>query len=175
MSLINENDFQAVLELMNALDCFIFFNGGPDAGASQEHKHLQGIPYSSFGGNIPLDTLIKENEKKGETIGEVEYSKVEAFQFLHILCKFKSSITKGLKNENIRVRAKMLENVYMECLKRLNNTTLSIAYNFVLTKDWLFFVLRKCETGMGKIKINSLGFVGSFAVRSETEYEFDEV
>ena len=174
MSLINQADFEAALKVMKALDSFMFFNGGPDAGASQEHKHLQAIPYSSFPNQtIPLDALIAVATGPGEVLGDVEYTTITPFKFRHVLCKFKGSIQFEMNYGNIKERAKLLEDIYLECLRRLNNKELRIAYNFILTKHWLFIVLRKCEeVAPNMVKINAVGFTGSFAVRSDAEYEF---
>ncbi len=173
MSLISEADFEAALKVMKALDCFVFFNGGPNAGASQEHKHLQAIPYSSFPNQtIPLDALIAASKSPAEDSEDVEYTTIPPFKFKHVLCKFRVSILFDLSYGNISKRAKLLHNIYSDCLKRLNNEDLGTAYNFILTKHWLFMVLRKCEVALNMVKINAVGFTGSFAVRSDQEYEF---
>lgn len=174
LSLLNENDFHATLMVMKSLNCFVFFNGGANAGSSQEHKHLQAVPYSSFPNQaIPLDTIIQTVDiKYEENDNPVNYGTLPFFKFKHVLCRFNPSITKGMNTKSIIYKSKILRDAYLECLKRLNNTDLSIAYNFILTKRWLFVVLRKCEVALDMVKINAVGFTGSFAVRSDEEYEF---
>jgi len=173
MSLINQADFEASLKIMKAMDCFIFFNGGPDAGASQEHKHLQAIPYSSFPNQtLPLDALINATKVHGEKIDKIEYATISAFKFQHVLCIFDRSVIFWLDYENLNERAKIVEKAYLESMKRLGNLDLTKAYNFILTKHWMFVVLRKCEVALNAVKINAVGFTGSFAVRSDSEYEF---
>ena len=39
--ILDEVDFEALLEALRATDGLGFYNGGPDAGASQPHRHLQ--------------------------------------------------------------------------------------------------------------------------------------
>ena len=173
MSLINKDDFYAALKVMKALNCFIFFNGGAAAGASQKHKHLQAIPYDSFPNqSIPLNAIIEATQGKKNYVKGVEYRTIDPFKFRHILCKFEGNFVSATNCWNIEKQAKMLEDVYMECLRRLDNDKLQLAYNFILTKHWLFVVLRKCEVALGMVKINAVGFTGSFAVRSDEEYEF---
>ena len=42
---LNKDDFQAALLTMKVLeDAFMYFNSGPIAGASQNHKHMQVVP-----------------------------------------------------------------------------------------------------------------------------------
>ncbi len=175
MSPASPADFEAALTVMKSLDCFVFFNGGPDAGASQRHKHLQAIPYGSFPNQtIPLDAIIERNGREDEASKdeEVEYTSVPPFNFKHVLCKFHPRITFNLTPGSLQRKSRQLYDVYMECLRRLGNTDLKLAYNFVLTKNWMFVVLRKCEVALGMVKINAVGFTGSFAVRSDEEYEF---
>ena len=174
MSLLGSADFEAALWVMKALDCFVFFNGGLNAGASQEHKHLQAIPYNSFPNQrIPLDALI-EATKDGSEVGPegVEYTMIPPFKFKHVLCKFKPNITFGLSYWTVSKRAELVTKIYKSCLKRLQDEDLQTGYNFILTKYWMFMVLRKCETAMDMVKVNAVGFTGSFAVRSDEEYEF---
>jgi len=171
MAPLSAADFYSVLEVMSSMNYFVFFNGGLNAGASQKHKHLQAIPHDSFSGDLPLNMLVKKSKLKGETINNVQYTRVEAFRFAHVLCKF-NNLVSGLSDENIEERSKQLEAMYIESQKRLANSKLNIAYNMILTKEWMLIVLRKCELALNLIRVNALGFVGSFAVRSEVEYEF---
>jgi ATP adenylyltransferase len=171
MSSLTAADFRSALEVMSSMNYFIFFNSGPNAGASQKHKHLQAILHNSFPGDLPLSMLVKKSKSKGDFLNNVQYTRVEAFRFAHVLCKFDNLIL-GLSDENVEERSKQLETMYIECQRRLANSKLNIAYNMILTKEWMFIVLRKCEVALNLIKVNALGFAGSFAVRSEVEYEF---
>ena len=39
---------EAVVKTMLSLEAFMYFNQGPDSGASQPHKHMQLIPFTSL-------------------------------------------------------------------------------------------------------------------------------
>lgn len=172
-SLINKNDFYAALEVMQALDCFVFFNGGAAAGSSQRHKHLQAIPYDAYPNHdIPLNDLIETAKKDDSCVERNEYNTVEAFKFKHIVCKFGRDFLTDINSKTIERQAEALETIYKECLTRLRNSNLHLAYNFILTKNWLFVVLRKCEVALDMVKLNGVGFTGSFAATTEEEYEF---
>ena len=42
---LNMDDFKAVLLALKTLDeGFVYYNSGAEAGASQDHKHMQVIP-----------------------------------------------------------------------------------------------------------------------------------
>lgn len=54
-SVLNEADFAALWACMSELGGLGFYNGGPRAGASQPHKHLQWIPLV---GDLPTARLL---------------------------------------------------------------------------------------------------------------------
>lgn len=58
--LLDEGDFQALLEVLGATDGLGFYNAGPDAGASQPHRHLQVVrtPISATGGRFPTEARL---------------------------------------------------------------------------------------------------------------------
>ena len=48
-SKLNTSDFKAALLALQTLgDSFMYYNSGPTAGASQDHKHMQVIPIQSL-------------------------------------------------------------------------------------------------------------------------------
>jgi len=167
-TLLNTNDFFASLKVMKALHGLIYFNSGPNSGSNQKHKNLQSIPYSSYlYHSLPIDTLI-DNEPINK---DTPYFTLPQFNFKHIFYRFVPNVTKDLRSDSIIERAQLLEEAYRKCLKRLDNEDLTMDYNLVLTKSWMFIVLRKEGMAMNKIKINAVAFTGSFAVRSEEDYE----
>ena len=173
VSPVTKNDFYAALKVMHALDGFVFFNGGAAAGSSQRHKHLQLLPYDAYPEHdIPLNALVNATGKSESYVEGTEYGKVEAFKFKHVLCKFERNFLTNINSNTLENQAELLEAIYKECLRRLDNSDLHLAYNFILTKNWLFVILRKCEAAMDRIKLNGVGFTGSFAVNSEEDYEF---
>ena len=46
--MLNLKDFIAILKTMKSLNGFAYYNSGIAAGASQNHKHIQVIPYSAL-------------------------------------------------------------------------------------------------------------------------------
>jgi ATP adenylyltransferase len=173
VSPVTKNDFYAALKVMHALNGFVFFNGGAAAGSSQRHKHLQVIPYDAYPEHdIPLNALVNATGKSESYVEGIEYGKVDAFKFKHVLCKFERNFLASINSNTLEEQAKTLEAIYKESLRKLGNSNLNIAYNFILTKNWLFVVLRRSEAAMDRIKLNGVGFTGSFAVNSEEDYKF---
>ena len=56
---LDVEDFLAAQTCLQAQDGLVFYNGGPAAGASVEHKHLQMIPLPlSDKSTFPFDELL---------------------------------------------------------------------------------------------------------------------
>jgi ATP adenylyltransferase len=50
-------DFEASLIAMKCIHGVLFFNSGPISGSSQQHKHVQFIPYHR---DLPIDDRVDE-------------------------------------------------------------------------------------------------------------------
>src|SRR5512137_301001 len=59
-TLLTLRDFEALWLCMAEYDCLGFYNGGPEAGASQTHKHLQVVPLplTPERPRIPIEPLL---------------------------------------------------------------------------------------------------------------------
>lgn len=88
-SLLDDDDFNALLYVQRVFPAFQFYNCGPEAGASQYHKHLQCIPMDSLALQqdpaVPIDTAINRyvnnnHLKSGDFFNLPEYS------FHHSFC-----------------------------------------------------------------------------------------
>eukprot|EP00826_Nyctotherus_ovalis_P051224 TRINITY_DN6390_c0_g3_i1.p1 TRINITY_DN6390_c0_g3~~TRINITY_DN6390_c0_g3_i1.p1 ORF type:complete len:317 (-),score=50.60 TRINITY_DN6390_c0_g3_i1:588-1538(-) len=157
---LTQTDFTEALKVMKALDGFAFFNSGPKAGASQNHKHIQAIPYNSYPDRkIPIDALIDDHAGK--------YFSLPYFKFKHTFYGFTERDMKQFARSNFEEAAGNLREVYQTCLKKLGNEDLSTEYNLILTNRWAFVVLRKSEFAESNIKINAMGFTGSFVVNQD--------
>ena len=53
---LNLADFEALCRCLKEVEGLFFYNGGPAAGASQPHKHLQLVPQQSM--HLPIETAI---------------------------------------------------------------------------------------------------------------------
>ena len=54
-SLLTPADCEVLLTCLGEGDALAFYNGGPTAGASQSHKHLQLVPLT----NVPMEPLLR--------------------------------------------------------------------------------------------------------------------
>src|SRR4029079_11989701 len=60
-------DFEAAALCLDAIDGLVFYNSGPDAGASQSHRHLQLVPFPIGPGaeRFPLDRAFAAGIESG--------------------------------------------------------------------------------------------------------------
>jgi len=164
---LSQADFRATLPVLKAMYGLAFFNSGPMSGSSQGHKHIQVIPKSAYpDGKVPLSTLIKRECQPG-----FGWKQISHFKFKHCVYVFEKKITSNLDESAANERAKMLNRIYLEGIKKLYNTDLSYAYNMVMTSEFMFLVLRKQEAAFSSIRVNAVGFTGSFAIRTEEELQ----
>lgn len=160
-TLLDEIDFQALFRCLKSFPCMMFYNCGPEAGASQYHKHLQCIPIDSLNLQqkpaIPIDTAVdaylsKNNVKPGDPF------MINEFKFHHSFCHNSDIIDFDIKTgaEELNRRyhlllAKSTENLPQE---------LKTPHNFIMTPKWMLVVPRTKDKYDNDIPINSLGFIG---------------
>ncbi|KAL4435689.1 hypothetical protein ABPG74_018240 [Tetrahymena malaccensis] len=174
-SLINQNDFSAAHKVLLTLNGFWFFNSGPDAGASQQHKHMQVMPYEARADTPILNVLHKKARKSSDC----EYFLYEPFQFKHIIKVLKQM----QEEESIESYGKYLQDCYIDCMKKLKNLEqvgesqkIKQAYNMIVMDNFMLIVIRKQEKTESSpyIAINGMGFTGSFLLKSFQEIQKDD-
>ncbi len=141
-NLLTEQDFMALTQLLDEADGLVFYNCGASAGASQSHKHLQWVPR----------TLGESRESLPLEPG------LQALQFSHHWLPLQGT-----------EQAATLYDRYQEALRALAWRP-GLAYNLLLTRQWLLLVPRHSAYWNG-ISINSLAFVGSFFVMDNQQAE----
>ncbi|AFZ44205.1 ATP adenylyltransferase [Halothece sp. PCC 7418] len=158
--LINHADLTALCACLKQINGLGFYNSGQDAGASVRHKHLQLIPKSlapDFN-QIPI-TPAFQNTDYSKTIQQVPL-----FPFSHGFAWLNLDWTASPENLAQEVLAK-----YKQLLETINYQS-GVAYNFLMTREWMFMVSRKQEK-FQSIGINSLGFAGALLVKTQEELQ----
>lgn len=155
-SLLTLEDFIALWACLSEFNGLVFYNGGKLAGASQRHKHLQIVPFSSI--DIPISPLI--NTANLENYPGI----IPEFPFVH-----------GFINLDINESAEVTLTKYHNLLDKLGITALenniqSGAYNLLITKEWMLIVPRQHEE-FNSISINSLGFAGTLLVKNQQQMQ----
>ncbi len=139
-------DCRALALGLQAFDALGFYNAGPEAGASQPHKHLQLLPVPLGSGpeRMPVEAVLRESgdglpfRHAARRLGEGEHADGEA-----LLARWRE----GLRTVGLDPHAEPLA-----------------PHNWVVTRDWSLVVPRSRDTSRG-ISVNALGFAGALLVR----------
>lgn len=168
-ALLDLADFEALWIAMLEFPALGFYNGGPLAGASQPHKHLQivPLPLSPEGAAIPVESLLEH------TARSYEPTEVSGLRFRHAF-SWLDPAPLGLPS----TAAPYLLGRYRALLDRLDvsategevETLQSMAYNLLVTRRWMLAVPRTRER-FDSVFVNALGFAGSFFVRKESQMD----
>lgn len=156
-SWLNQRDFKAVGRCLAEVDGLVFYNGGPVAGASQRHKHLQLIPKNAA--RVPIDAVM-------------QFEQVDLPQMLPSL-PFRHSAM-GLSDLALGDDADYLLQAYQKLLAAagvaVSGEAQTEAYNLLFTRRWMLVVPRSQES-FASISVNALGFAGSLFVRDQPQLE----
>jgi sulfate adenylyltransferase (ADP) / ATP adenylyltransferase len=151
-------DFEALGLALLEIDGLAFYNGGPLAGASQKHKHLQVVP-------LPMAPEVRipiEPEILKMAMDPHQVFTVPSFSFKH------SVVMLGNNTGEIYY------DCYQKLLMSLGLDTVgpaqSGAYNFLCTREWMMVVPRLLPEWNG-VEINALGFAGALLVRNDQQAE----
>jgi len=156
-------DFQALAVAMAEIDGLGFYNSGPQAGASQHHKHLQlvPLPLAPDTPTVPLDALIAK-AMPGPTPGTVP-----DLPFQHRIVSLSLDWS-----QPPQVAAGLLA-TYGTLLSALGMSLQppqpSTPYNLLLTRQWMMVVMRSQES-YRSIPVNALGFAGSLLVKTPEQF-----
>ena len=142
----------------------LFATGGAPATKRPQHE---GVPYEQ------LVAKFAESRQRGETM----FILPEYQQFKHIFRKIDARFINNLSDNNLSQCAAYLHRAYLQCLRRLENTTMQGSgasaeakqihnYNMILTKRWMMVVLRK-QPALNDIPCNALGYAGLLFVKDE--------
>jgi len=154
-------DFDAMWRCLQECDGLVFYNGGPTAGASQPHKHLQFIPFPA-GGERTIAPLLALLPTATFQQGRGTFP---AFPFVHGLVYAASSVP---ALPSVEAALWTLQQYQQLCAQLAIQAD---GYNLLATRRWLMLVPRTQEHCNG-ISINALGFAGSLLVRNQAELDY---
>ena len=193
---ITKKMFLSMTQFVNDLDCFCFFNGGVNAGASQPRKHTQIVPKSSYDPNFGLVKILNDyvyknvetkdgfycgfkdlNECQFKLVNEDElffYITLNLFKRKHLFCisKFSSYETEVnfILNEAF-YEAYLTSLGYLELNKE--NEIIHQDYTMILSREFVFVTPRfthlvSVNESM-TLNLNSLGFMMAMLCKNENE------
>lgn len=154
-SYLSLSDFQALWKCQSEYRGLCFYNSGPNAGASQPHKHLQLVPLPlAPDADIPISPLLQSaSEEPART----------ALPFPHGFARLNSA-----KLANAADAARHMFDTYLALLDFTGVTAAGQAsdprpYNLLATTDFML-VIPRARHGYGSVYVNALGVAGSFFV-----------
>jgi ATP adenylyltransferase len=166
--LLTRKDFEALWLCLAEYDGLGFYNAGQEAGASQQHKHLQlvPLPLAPAGAAIPIVPLLPQTPTR-------QISIVPRFSFLHSFARLDrdlihSPIEAAIQSSELY--SAMLAKGGMAAPSPDGLTRQSLPYSLLITRDWMLLVPRSKEF-FENISLNSLAYAGSFFVRNKQQLE----
>jgi len=164
-ALLTLRDFEAWWRCLGEYESLGFYNGGPEAGASQPHKHLQlvPLPLAPQGPPVPIAPLL------ATVRGTAGAGTIPGFDFLHSFAVLGTATSeRGAAREAFERYISMLAQVDLRPPSGTGSELQGGPYNFIVTKEWLLLVPRSREF-FDSISINGLGFAGALLVWNEEQ------
>lgn len=163
LQVLNRADFAALAHCMAAGPALAFYNGGPDGGASQPHKHLQLLPLGD-GLILPFDPLL--SVATGPAPGTAP-----RLPFAHRLLAPPPTLRSRPDDA-----APWLHETYRAMLDELSievaaDGQVQQGYNLLLTENWMLLVPRSRER-VGDVSVNALGFAGMLLVKRREQAQW---
>ncbi len=153
MAPLTRQDFAALWLSLQELDGLAFYNGGPVAGASQPHKHLQLLPFplAPQGPPVPLeDQLLGNAPPKLPFAVAAEALAIDSAR-------------------SLPEAAAILQASYQK-LRQALQLAPDNAFNLLATRRWLV-VIPRSQPSYRQISVNSLGFAGTLFVRDRQTFD----
>jgi ATP adenylyltransferase len=164
-ALLTLRDFEAWWRCMGEYDSLGFYNGGPEAGASQPHKHLQLVPLPLVpqGPPVPIAPLL------APVRGTAGAGTIPGLDFLHSFAVLGTATSEcTAAREAFERYISMLGQVGLRPPTGNDPDLQGGPYNLIATREWLLLVPRSREF-FGSISINALGFAGALLVWNEEQ------
>lgn len=168
--LIDDADFFALAACMREMDGLAIYNGGPVAGASQPHKHLQLVPLPLVnGGPVPSLPAVPMESLFAPLAGRTGMLQVPGLGFRHAFAWLDSGAW-----DDAEAAAQAMLRTYRDMLQA---TGLAPArddgrqagpYNLLATCRWMLLVPRSRDL-YDSVSVNALGYAGSLFVRDEAQ------
>tara|TARA_Y100001968_G_C19424768_1_gene753714 strand:+ start:341 stop:1174 length:834 start_codon:yes stop_codon:yes gene_type:complete len=148
---LDESDFKAIKTVDQDTQGLWFYNSGREAGASQEHRHIQLLPRNTNELYCPRNDWFKKNIDQNNQ---------------HLFNK-SIFIKKRLLNSDIY-------NIYLELSQKacLGNPKKDLRpntpYNFIISKEWIALIRRLKDITYG-FNLNGLAFAGYILITKESD------
>jgi ATP adenylyltransferase len=168
-TLLDTGDFAALATCMAEFEALGFYNGGREAGASEDHKHLQLVPLPLAPGRpgLPIEPLLRHARCSGGV------GPGAGLPFRHACAELATQM--WARRE---LTGELLGGVYRDLCRAAGIEEREAAgerrqsgpYNLLLTREWMLLVPRSREQ-CASVSVNALGFAGSLFVKDDAQLE----
>jgi len=160
-ALLDGADFAALAVCMAEFEGLGFYNGGREAGASQDHKHLQLVPLPLASGpyQVPIEALLDRAQRR--------------LPFRHAFRRLARPIWEQPELVGERLTSicrDLCAEVGIGEREQRGARRQSAPYNLLLTHAWMLLVPRSRER-YALIPVNALGFAGSVFVKDRAQLD----
>lgn len=145
--LLTREDLEKAYEIICEIDGFAFYNSGEYSGHSQDHKHIQILPYESLS-RFPLEQHIPTSMQ------DTAFT-LPCYDFKHFFHPISNP------KEELHI-------IYSKLLGLLTPTS----YNLILTQNWMLMVSRAKERSFNRFDLNSVAYAGFILVKSPEDLEY---
>src|SRR5512147_625696 len=135
-------DFEALSRCMAEYNSLGFYNGGREAGASQQHKHLQVVPLplAPEGTGIPVEPLLAQTP--------LDMGTVPGLPFLHSFARIEGDLFRSpleAARKTFELYGAMLLRAGMTAPPSTGTARQSLPYCLLVTRNWMLLVPRSRE------------------------------
>jgi ATP adenylyltransferase len=148
-------DFDALARMMSGIDGLMMYNGGPQAGASQPHRHVHLMP----GRMAPLATIFPRGAPD-------RCQRIDAFRFEHAFVRLSPDRISDAGYWQHRI-----EEACAFCGLQPTGAEMP-AFNLLGTREWLLVVPRSrasCTIEDITVQVSALDFGGVVSVRNPAQ------
>jgi len=164
MTVLSREDFHATWLTVQETNGLSYYNAGPVAGASVNHKHLHVVPKDEMAvaGKLPIEYALPSVEQG-------EFFKLALWDFKHLAVRIDLNSQQSVNQNVDYVYSQYIELMgYLDLLEFGSENGIKGAYNLLLTKDWMLVVPRRRRRS-GSIEINALAFAGALLVETDVQ------
>ncbi|MBN3751372.1 phosphorylase [Paraburkholderia sp. Tr-20389] len=170
-ALLDLADFEALMRCMAGFDGVGFYNSGPEAGASQPHKHLQIVPLPLGDSElpVPVEPLL------AQAFGAGPVGRVPGLPFRHAFARLAldDAPPDAAAHTALACYRALLDAAGIGAGEVDGEPCHATPYNLLVTRRWMLLVPRSMERVEG-VSVNALGFAGSLFVRDAAHLELIE-
>ncbi|MFA7436821.1 DUF4922 domain-containing protein [Castellaniella sp.] len=169
---LEHTDFLALAEVLSSVGGLGFYNGGPEAGASQRHKHVQWVPEDP--GNATLRHLVAGLANSHDHAGAKRTGQPAALHHPLLSVRHVFLPVQAGPGEDPQRSAESLRQAYESARQLLGLQVdadgLLPPHNLLIHDGWLLMVLRSREHFSG-VSLNALSFGGTLYARNAEQVQ----